>query len=92
MIAIAFLFVRMQCDCFKSRWRLEVEILVLRHQLNVLQQCAPRQVHLRWPIVTVTGSTVSSTPVVRVQPLADRAVAQPEHHAFADRGDQRRSA
>jgi hypothetical protein len=36
MFAIAFLFVRVLCDCFKSRRRLEAEILVLRHQLNVL--------------------------------------------------------
>ncbi|MGB8899016.1 MAG: hypothetical protein WCC90_07140 [Methylocella sp.] len=42
MIAIAFLFVRVLCDCFKSRRRLEAEILVLRHQLNVLQQRASR--------------------------------------------------
>jgi hypothetical protein len=48
MIAIAFLFVRVLCDCFKSRRRLEAEILVLRHQLNVLQQRAPRRLHLRW--------------------------------------------
>jgi hypothetical protein len=38
MVAIAFLFVRMLCDCFKSRWQLKAEILVLRHQLNILQQ------------------------------------------------------
>jgi hypothetical protein len=38
MVAIAFLFVRVLCDCFKSRRRLESEILVLQHQLNVLQQ------------------------------------------------------
>ncbi len=48
MIAIGLLFVRMLCDCFKSRQRLEAEILVLRHQLNVLQQRVPRRVHLRW--------------------------------------------
>src|SRR5271157_1949314 len=48
MIAIAFLFVRTLCDCFKPRWRLEAEILVLRHQLNVLQQRAPRRLHLHW--------------------------------------------
>ena len=47
-MAIAFLFVRMLGDCFKSRQRLEAEILVLRHQLNVLQQRAPRRVHLHW--------------------------------------------
>src|SRR5438132_5983434 len=31
-----------------GRRRLEAEILVLRHQLNVLQQRAPRRLHLRW--------------------------------------------
>jgi uncharacterized protein len=35
MIAIAFLFVRMVCDCFKSRRRLDAELLVLRHQLQL---------------------------------------------------------
>ena len=43
MIAIAFLFVRVLRDRFKSWRRLEAEILVLRHQLNVLQQRAPRR-------------------------------------------------
>jgi hypothetical protein len=38
MIAIGLLFVRMLCDCFRSRRRLEAEILVLRHQLNVASQ------------------------------------------------------
>ncbi|MGB8900833.1 MAG: hypothetical protein WCC90_17030, partial [Methylocella sp.] len=32
MITIAVLFVRVLCDCFKPRRRLEAEILVLRHQ------------------------------------------------------------
>ena len=49
MLAIGFLFVRMLCDFFKPRPRLEAEILILRHQLNVLQQRAPRRrLHLRW--------------------------------------------
>ena len=48
MITIAVLLVRVLCDCFKPRRRLEAEILVLRHQLNVLQQRAPRRLHLRW--------------------------------------------
>jgi transposase InsO family protein len=48
MIAIAFLFVRMVCDCFKSRRRLDAELLVLRHQLNVLRLRAPRRLYLRW--------------------------------------------
>src|SRR3954447_2996780 len=47
MIAIGLLFVRMLCDCFKSRRQLEAENLVLRHQLNVLQR-APHRSHLRW--------------------------------------------
>src|SRR5208337_42854 len=45
---IGLLFVRMLCDCFKSRRRLEAENLVLRHQLNVLRQRAPHRLHLRW--------------------------------------------
>jgi hypothetical protein len=48
MIAIAILFVRLLCDCFKSRRRLEVEILVLRHQLNVLHRRAPRRLCMTW--------------------------------------------
>jgi hypothetical protein len=48
MFAIAFLFVRVLCDCFKSRRLLEAEVLVLRHQLNVLQQRAPRRLYLSW--------------------------------------------
>ena len=48
MFAIAFLFVRVLCDCFKSRRRLEAEVLVLRHQLNVLQQRKPRRLCLTW--------------------------------------------
>jgi hypothetical protein len=48
MFAIAFLFVRTVCDCFKSRRQLEAEILILRHQINVLQQRAPRRLYLTW--------------------------------------------
>ena len=48
MIATGLLFVCMLCDCFKSRRRLGAEIVVLRHQLNVLQQRMPRRAHLRW--------------------------------------------
>jgi hypothetical protein len=43
---MGLLFIRMLRDLFKPRHQLEAEILVLRHQLNVLQQ--PRQSHLRW--------------------------------------------
>jgi hypothetical protein len=46
MITIGLLFVRMLGDCFKSP-QLQVEILVLRHQLNILQQRARgRRPHL----------------------------------------------
>src|SRR2546427_6045983 len=49
MFAVGLLLVRMLCDLFKPRPRLEAEILVLRHQLNVLQQRMPRRrLHLRW--------------------------------------------
>jgi hypothetical protein len=49
MIAIGILYLRMLWDRFKSPQRLEAEILVLRHQLNVLQQRTPhRQLRLRW--------------------------------------------
>ena len=43
MFAIASLFVRLRCDCFKLRQRLEAEILALRHQLNILQHRTPRR-------------------------------------------------
>jgi hypothetical protein len=46
MLAIGLLFVRMLCDFFTPRPRLEAEILILRHQLNVLQQRAPRRLYL----------------------------------------------
>jgi hypothetical protein len=43
------LFIRMLCDFFKPRPRLEAEILILRHQLNVLQLRMPRRrLNLRW--------------------------------------------
>jgi hypothetical protein len=48
MIAIGLLFVRVLCDYFKSRPQLEAEIVILRHQLNLLQRRAPRRPHLRW--------------------------------------------
>jgi hypothetical protein len=39
----------MLCDLFKPRPRLEAEILILRHQLNVLRQRTPRRrLRLRW--------------------------------------------
>lgn len=65
MIAIAFLFVCVLCDCFKSRRRQEAEILLLRHQLNFLQQCAPRRLHLLH-----SPPPGSLLPFMRVGPLS----------------------
>src|SRR6516164_4500521 len=49
MIAIGLLYLRMLWDRFKSPQRLEAELLVLRHQSNVLQQRAPRRrLRLGW--------------------------------------------
>ena len=48
MIAIGLLFIRMLCDCFRTRQQLEAEILVLRHQLNILRRRAPRRPRLSW--------------------------------------------
>src|SRR6266581_2536952 len=48
MIAIGLLFIHVLCDYFKPRQRREAEILILRHQLNVLQQRMPGRPHLRW--------------------------------------------
>jgi transposase InsO family protein len=45
---MGLLFVRMLCDCFRPRQELEAELVVLRHQLNILQRQAPRQPHLCW--------------------------------------------
>jgi hypothetical protein len=57
MIAIAFFFVCVLCGCFKSRRRLEAEILVLRHKLNVRQQRDLKQTLAS----TMRGSASSST-------------------------------
>ena len=48
MIALGLLFLRLLCDRFKPRQQLEAEILVLRHQVNILQQHAPGRPHFRW--------------------------------------------
>src|SRR5262249_41032907 len=61
MIAIGLLFARMLRDFFKPRLRLEAEILILRHQLNVLQQRTPhRRLHLRWGPVHLALSSLPS--------------------------------
>jgi hypothetical protein len=48
MLAIGLLFVGMLCDWFRSRRRLQAEILLLRHQLNILQLRAPSRPYLSW--------------------------------------------
>jgi len=45
---LGLLFRRLLCDRFKPRQQLEAKILVLRHQLNILQQRAPGRPHFRW--------------------------------------------
>ena len=68
MIAIGLLFARMLRDLFKPRLRLEAEILILRHQLNVLQQRTPRRrLHLRrrYPRILDALSIVRPETVVR---------------------------
>jgi hypothetical protein len=45
---LGLLFLRLLCDRFKPRQQLEAEILVLRHQVNILQQHAPGRPHFRW--------------------------------------------
>ena len=62
MIAIGLLFVRMLCDYFKPRQQLEAEILALRHQLNILQQRAPRRPHLRYSFGSIVVALASLTP------------------------------
>jgi hypothetical protein len=58
MLAIGLMFVRMLSEFFRLRQQLEAEILVLRHQLNILQQRAPRRPHLPW--ADRPGSTVAA--------------------------------
>jgi hypothetical protein len=48
MIALGLLFLCLLCGRFKPRRQLEAEILVLRHQLNILQRRARGRPHLRW--------------------------------------------
>jgi hypothetical protein len=67
MIAIASLFVRLLCDCFKPRQRLEAEILALRHQLKILQHRVPRRLNLlgltvRCPFGSIAASRAFLTP------------------------------
>jgi transposase InsO family protein len=43
MILLLRLLVSVFCDCFRSRKRLQAEVLILRHQLNVLRRRHPRR-------------------------------------------------
>ena len=63
MITIGLLFVRMLGDRFKSPGQLEVEILVLRYQLNILQRAHGRRLPiLRLSVVGhCTASAIAST-------------------------------
>ena len=62
MIALGLLFVRMLCDYFKPRQQLEAEILVLRHQLSVLQQRRAGDCICVGPIVLCSfGSIVAAS-------------------------------
>ena len=44
MIAIVKLLIWSLVDFFKSRGRLEAEVVVLRHQLNILRRRSPKRV------------------------------------------------
>src|SRR6202521_2366764 len=44
MIAIVKLLIWGLLDCFKSRGRLEAEVIVLRHQINILRRRLPKRV------------------------------------------------
>ena len=64
MFAIGLLFVRALCDWFNPQGQLEAEILVLRHQLNILQRRTPhRQPCLRWFDGALYHLALSALPV-----------------------------
>src|SRR6266545_3791293 len=44
MVAILSLLIGALRDCIKSRGRLEAEVIVLRHQLNILRRQSPRRI------------------------------------------------
>jgi len=46
MIAIVKLLIRSLLGCFRSRGRLEAEVTVVRHHVNILRRTAPKQVRL----------------------------------------------
>ena len=77
MLAIAFLFVRVLRDCFKSRRRLEAEILVLRHQLNILRLRTPRRPYLTWADRAAKAAMSASIEASRSLAARNRVVKRP---------------
>jgi len=78
MVAVLRLLVGVAASCFSSRFRLEIENLVLRHQINVLRRTAPRRVrpsaserllfvwlYRLWPSVLHSVAIVRPETVVR---------------------------
>jgi hypothetical protein len=81
MIAIGLLFVRMLCDYFKSRPQLEAEIVILRHQLNLLHgrnestsvlssQGAASLSRAAWPDLCATVLCVFAAVSLRLAPCS----------------------
>src|SRR4030088_2217636 len=81
MIAIGLLFVRMLCDCFKSRSQLEAEILVLRHQLNVLRSSRRVDSICVGPTVLCSFGTRSFLSDRRCRSLSASAIRPIQHSA-----------
>jgi hypothetical protein len=48
MAALAQILLSCLRDFFRSRAALQSEVMVLRHQLNVLRRRSPQRVQLRW--------------------------------------------
>jgi hypothetical protein len=66
----------------------EIEILVLRHQLVVLQRCTPRP-RLRWTDRAIIAAlarlaAVTTSPRPTDHPVDDSALAPPTHHPPLD--------
>src|SRR3990170_2257048 len=61
-------------DCFRSHERLKVEILILRHQLNILHRKAPKRLRLSGGDRALVRLVVSAFPRYR-QPTA---IVRPE--------------
>src|SRR5262245_22736180 len=70
MLAIIYLLATFIADLFKSRRRLEVENLFLRHQLNIILRQPPQRLRLRGsdraPMVWMTRLWPNLLPLARV--------------------------